>query len=212
MSEEKDRYEILFCGVGGQGILTITDIICNAALNKGLRVRGSETHGMAQRGGSVVSNVRIGEDVYAPLIPERSSDVIISLEPVEALRYAKYVKPEGYIIFNIYAIPPPNLNLSHMSSGSYPPLERLLDNLKEFTRNHLNINATKLAEEAGAVITQNIVLLGAFAALENSPLTKEDLIAELKRYIRPKFIEMNLKAFESGYQEAMSQLKPKDTE
>ena len=194
------------CGVGGQGILTVTDIICNAALKKGLKVRGSETHGMAQRGGSVVSNVRIGE-LHSPLIPERSADVILAMEPMEALRYAKYIQPEGFIVFNHYVIPPVNLNLS---MEKYPPLEEILENLKLFTENFIHINATKLAETAGAIIAQNIVILGAFAALEGKkggPLAKDDLLAELKGYVKHKFLDLNLRAFENGYQAAREQLK-----
>ncbi|MHA2298400.1 MAG: indolepyruvate ferredoxin oxidoreductase subunit beta [Candidatus Hodarchaeales archaeon] len=199
-----DKYEIVLCGVGGQGILTVTDIICNTALQKGLKVRGSETHGMAQRGGSVMSNIRIGKDIHAPLIPERSADVILALEPIEALRYARYVKPDGCVIFNNYTIPPPNLNLD---KKEYPPIDKIIENLKDFTDNFVQVNATKLAEQAGAIISQNIVLLGAFAALEGSPITKDDLLAEMKRYIKSKFVEMNLTAFESGYKATKEQLK-----
>ncbi|MHA1167668.1 MAG: indolepyruvate ferredoxin oxidoreductase subunit beta [Candidatus Hodarchaeales archaeon] len=196
---EAIKYQIVLCGVGGQGILTITDIICNTALASGLKVRGSETHGMAQRGGSVVSNVRIG-DLHSPLIPERSADVIISLEPVEALRYAKYIRPDGYIIFNEYAIPPPNLNIT---GNDYPSLSSIVDNIREFTPNLIYFNATDLAEQAGAVISQNIVMLGAFASIKGSPLSKEALLNELQRFIKPKFVDMNLEAFEKGYQAAL---------
>ena len=195
-------YQIVLCGVGGQGILTITDIICNAALAAGWDVRGSETHGMAQRGGSVTSNIRIG-DVKASLVPERAADAIISLEPVEALRYARFIKTGGFILFNEYKIPPPNINIT---GQEYPSIEEIIENIRNFTTNAIHINATKLAEKAGEVISQNIVMLGAFASLQNSPLTKEELLAELKRFIKPKFVEMNLAAFESGYQAALKML------
>ena len=98
------EYQIFLAGVGGQGILSVTDILCNAAVDMGFRVHGSETHGMSQRGGSVFSNVRFG-DVYSPLIMERDSDVIIAFEPTEALRYAHIIQPNGICLVNIHPIP-----------------------------------------------------------------------------------------------------------
>jgi indolepyruvate ferredoxin oxidoreductase beta subunit len=190
------KYQIFLAGVGGQGILSVTDILCNAAVDLGFKVRGSETHGMSQRGGSVFSNVRIG-DVFSPLIMERDADVLLGFEPTEALRYAQYVKPDGIMLVNLHPIPSPKFTLT---KSSYPEIESILLELKEFTSNIIAINATKLATELGKPIMQNIIMLGALSLLPGLPLSVESLKVALKKQFKVKHIELNLKAFELGYQ------------
>ena len=188
------EYQIFLAGVGGQGILSVTDILCNAAVDMGFRVHGSETHGMSQRGGSVFSNVRFG-DVYSPLIMERDSDVLLAFEPTEALRYANFIKNSGIFLVNIHPIPSPSFT---MTKSSYPEIDSIISALKSYSPNIISLNATKLASDIGMPIVQNIVMLGALSAVPELPLTIESLKAALKKQFKPKYFDLNLQAFEIG--------------
>jgi indolepyruvate ferredoxin oxidoreductase beta subunit len=190
------EYQIFLAGVGGQGILSVTDILCNAAVDMGFRVHGSETHGMSQRGGSVFSNVRFG-DVFSPLIMERDSDVILAFEPTEALRYAHFIKPNGICLVSIHPIPSPSFTLT---KSSYPEIESIISALKTYSPNVISMNATKLASDLGMPIVQNIVMLGALSAVQGLPLSIESLKAALKKQFRTKHFNLNLQAFEIGRQ------------
>ncbi len=190
------EYQIFLAGVGGQGILSVTDILCNAAVDMGFKVHGSETHGMSQRGGSVFSNVRFGE-IFSPLIMERDSDVLLGFEPTEALRYAPYVKPNGLCLVNIHPIPSPSFTLT---KSSYPEIKSIVLALKTYTPNVVSIDATKLASELGMSIVQNIVMLGSLSAVPDLPLSVDSLKIALKKQFRAKHFNLNLKAFEIGRQ------------
>lgn len=190
------EYQIFLAGVGGQGILSVTDILCNAAVDMGFRVHGSETHGMSQRGGSVFSNVRFG-DVYSPLIMERDSDVILAFEPTEALRYARFIKSNGICLVNIHPIPSPSFILT---KSNYPEVDSIIKALENYSPHIFPINATKLASDLGMSIVQNIVMLGALSAVPGLPLSKESLIAALKKQFKAKHFNLNLQAFEIGRQ------------
>jgi indolepyruvate ferredoxin oxidoreductase beta subunit len=208
MSEDERRYEIVFAGVGGQGILTITDMICNTAIWEGWRVRGSETHGMAQRGGTIVSNIRLGKGPmgypWSSLIAEREADLLISLEPAEALRYAKYVKPTGAIVTNIYSVAPPSLTVT---KAEYPSLEDIMQAIKDYTSNIIAFDAIKLAEELNAVRSTNVIMLGAAAAIPEFPLPEAALLKAIEYQLPQKVHEINKKAFQSGKNAALQQLK-----
>jgi indolepyruvate ferredoxin oxidoreductase beta subunit len=188
------NYQIFLAGVGGQGILSVTDILCNAAVEMGYKVRGSETHGMSQRGGSVFSNVRFG-DVYSPLIAEGTSDILVGFEPTEALRYAQYIKSDGYNLVNTHPIPSPSFILT---KNTYPQIDLVLTNLKKYSPNVFSLNATKLAEELGQPIIQNIIMLGILSAVPGLPLKNETLKRALKQQFKPQFYDLNLKAYELG--------------
>jgi len=188
------EYQIFLAGVGGQGILSVTDILCNAAVNMGFKVHGSETHGMSQRGGSVFSNVRFG-DVYSPLIMERDSDIMLAFEPTEALRYANFIKPNGICLVNIHPIPSPSFTLT---KSSYPEIESIILTLKNYCPNIISMNATKLATDLGMPIVQNIVMLGALSAVSGLPLSVEALKAALKKQFRARYYDLNLQAFDIG--------------
>jgi len=198
-------YNIFACGVGGQGILSITDIISMSAVDIGLKVRGSETHGMSQRFGTVFATVRIG-DIFSTLIPERSADVLIGMEPVETIRYAKYLKNGGYILMNIEPIPSPS---SIVSKNPYPDLDRILLFLSKFTEKSkiIAIEATKLAQEIGSPIVQNIVLLGGLYAVPGFPLPKDSLINAIKSQLKEKYHDLNEKAFTMGYKQVKIQFE-----
>jgi indolepyruvate ferredoxin oxidoreductase beta subunit len=187
-------YQIFLAGVGGQGILSVTDILCNAAVEMGFTMRGSETHGMSQRGGSVFSNVRIG-DVHSPLIMERTADILIGFEPSETLRYAKFVKSKGHILSNTRPIPSPSFILS---KSDYPELKLILSALKSYSSFVISLDATQLASELGKPIVQNIIMLGVLSAVPELPLTDDALKTALKRQFKEQFYDLNLKAYELG--------------
>jgi len=201
----KKPYEIFLAGTGGQGILTVSDIICDAANNMGLQIRGAETHGMAQRGGSVVAYLRIAKDnVYAPLISERSADVLASFEPVEALRYAKFVKTKGVIITNTSKIIPSFVTISNKP---YPNVEEVLTEVKGYTEKVISFDATETAQKLGAAIAQNVVILGALSAVEGFPIPEEELMKSLKSTVKQKFVDLNVNAFIEGRKKAEELLK-----
>jgi indolepyruvate ferredoxin oxidoreductase beta subunit len=198
------EFNIVLAGVGGQGILLAAEVLGTAAVKEGLNVRVGEIHGMAQRGGAVVSTVRIGENVLSPLILEGNADIILGFEPLEALRNIKYASEKTLVIVGDEMIPPPGLTLK---GESYPPMEEILGKLKLFSKNVMVVEALKLAREAGSVLVQNAVLLGALLATGRLPIKKKSLIEALKELVPAKYAEMNVKAFELGYKYAEKALK-----
>ena len=187
-------YQVFLAGVGGQGILSVTDILCNAAVEMGFTIRGSETHGMSQRGGSVFSNVRFG-DVHSPLIMERTANILMGFEPSEALRYAKFVDSNGFCVINTHPIPSPSFILS---KSVYPSLESILSALKKYSKQVVALDATQLASELGKPIVQNIIMLGVLSAVPELPLTNIAIKTALKRQFKEDFFDLNLKAYEIG--------------
>lgn len=186
-------FNIVIVGVGGQGVILASKIISNAAMVAGLDVKQSEVHGMSQRGGSVISHVRIGKKVFSPLVTEGEADVVLAFEKLEALRYSHWVKPDGKIIYADTRINP-----STVVAGlaEYPEdVDKQLENLE---CNVIKIDAANLAKEAGNVKAVNTVLVGALSKM--LPEIKEEVWKEVLRKSLPaKVIEVNLKAFELGY-------------
>jgi indolepyruvate ferredoxin oxidoreductase beta subunit len=178
-------YNLLIVGVGGQGIILVSEIIARAALAAGLYVKKSETHGMAQRGGSVVTHSRISDaEVYSPLIAKGTADMLLAFEPVEALRYADYLGKDAKII----------VNTNPIAVGNYPEKEKLLEELKKLG-NTTFVDAAKLATEAGNPMTQNTVMLG--AASKSLPIKKDLLLQSIRENVK-RSLEENLKAYELG--------------
>lgn len=187
-----NHYNIYICGVGGQGIIKTSVIIGEAAMNQGLNVVMSEIHGMSQRGGSVSTELKIG-DYNSSIIPEHSADMLLSFEPIETVRGLDKVNDDTKIVFNTHPIVPAS------SDKPYPGVGNITDVLKENFKHVLPIDGTKLAMDAGNVLALNMVLLGAVTADDKFPLSKESVIAAMKNNLKPKFHELNLKAIESGY-------------
>lgn len=187
-----NHYNIYICGVGGQGIIKTSVIIGEAAMNQGLNVVMSEIHGMSQRGGSVSTELKIG-DYNSSIIPEHNADMLLSFEPIETLRGLDKVNDDTKIVFNTQPIVPAS------SDKPYPNVNNITNVLKENFKHVLPIDGTKLALDAGNVLALNMVLLGAVTADEKFPLSKESVIAAMKNNLKPKFHELNLKAIESGY-------------
>lgn len=191
------KKDIILAGVGGQGILSIATVIGEAALQEGLYLKQAEVHGMSQRGGDVQSNLRLSSDpIMSDLIPKGGADLIISLEPMEALRYVEYLKPDGWIVTSCV----PFLNIPN-----YPELTEVLDRIKAYDR-HVLLDVEALAKEAGAPAqAANMVLLG--AAIPMLGIDHDKMIAGVARVFARKgetVVNTNIAAVEAGYNYALS--------
>ena len=183
---------ILIVGVGGQGTLLASVLLGNLGLSKGYDVKLSEVHGMAQRGGSVVTHVKISEGtVSSPLIEEGDADVIIAFEELEAYRWLPYLKKGGTIYVNTQQILPMPVI---MGKAKYP--EHLMETLEEHAGAVKALDALSIAEECGSVKAVNVVLLG--AASRDLPFDEEAWIKVIEENVKPKFVELNKKAFALG--------------
>jgi len=183
---------IMICGVGGQGTLLAVRVLGNMALRQGHDVKVSEVHGMSQRGGSVVTYLRFGDRVYSPIIEKGTADVILAFEQLEALRMLPYVKKGGRIIVNDQKIDPMPVITG---AAKYPEgIVEALEKRAEVTV----VPAIEIAEELGNTRTANVVLLGSYA--KSSGIPKEEWIEVLKETVPAKFIDVNIQAFERGYQ------------
>lgn len=181
---------IIISGVGGQGILTMAAIIDTAAMNLGLYVKQAEVHGMSQRGGAVESHLRISSDeIFSDLIPLGKADLILSVEPMEALRHLPFLSPNGVII----TATEPYVNI-----GNYPDEKSLLDTIAASAK-HVFVNADSLAKEAGSAKAYNVVMLGAAAPFLEIPAEElEKAIEMLFSRKGEEIINVNLKAFRLG--------------
>ncbi|KAA0000635.1 MAG: indolepyruvate ferredoxin oxidoreductase subunit beta [Thermoplasmata archaeon] len=187
------KKSILIVGVGGQGVLTAANILAKSALKEGYNVITSELHGMAQRGGNVECAVRIG-DVLSPIVADFSADAILSFEPLEALRNLKKVKEEGIVITDVNPIIPPLISLG---IGSYMPVEEIFEKISSHCK-LLKINADEIARKAGSLLAKNIVMLGAFSALNIFPIKEESILEVIRESFPERYVEVNIKAFEMG--------------
>ena len=184
-------FNILISGVGGQGVLLTSKIIAEAALRAGLDVKQSEVHGMAQRGGSVLSQVRFGEQVFSPIVTEGEADLLIGFEPLETARYLHFLKDDGAVIYNTRPIGTIGVSTA---AEKYPT--DINETIKSRAKTVMPFDGTELAVKAGDKRTLNLVLLG--AALQFLPI-KEDVIVEaIKNTVPKKVLEMNQKAFAAG--------------
>ncbi|MEM3699451.1 MAG: indolepyruvate ferredoxin oxidoreductase subunit beta [Candidatus Bathyarchaeia archaeon] len=199
------EFNMVLAGVGGQGILLAAEILGTAAMKEGLNVRVSEIHGMAQRGGAVVSTVRIGEKVFAPTVLDGQADVLLGFEPFETLRNLKFASEKTLVIMSEERIPPTELTAKMMP---YPSLKEVEEKIHVFTKNLITVDTSNLAKKAGSLLTQNVVLLGALAAIKKLPIKNESLMDAIKELIPTKYLDMNVKAFKLGF-ELMKKVMPK---
>ncbi|NPA74573.1 MAG: indolepyruvate oxidoreductase subunit beta [Euryarchaeota archaeon] len=183
---------IVFAGVGGQGVLTASSILGVASLKAGLNVVMSEVHGMAQRGGVVVTEMNIG-DAHSPLVGRGEADIIVGFEPVEAYRVLSKAHPGTHVVVNVEPIVPISASLGN---AQYPEVQMLLDrmnNLKVYP-----LEATQIARDLGNVITANIVMLGALSAIPGFPVPADSIKAAIMDKFPKSVHEINLKAFDKG--------------
>ena len=182
---------IMIVGVGGQGTLLASRILGNAVISKGYDVKISEVHGMSQRGGSVVTYVRYGEKVYSPIIDKGEADVILAFERLEAIRALPYLKKGGTIILNDMAISPMPVITG---AANYP--QNIVEDLKEKAE-VISLDALNLSLKAGSIKAINVVLIGVLA--KSLEIEKETWINVIKSTVPEKFLDLNLKAFDLGY-------------
>ncbi len=180
----------LLCGVGGQGTVLASKLIAFAAMEKGEKVQTAETIGMAQRGGSVVSHVRVGEEAFSPLIPKGRANVLIAFEPAEAVRCLDYLKEDGTVIVNKKAVKPVTASLSN---STYDGTE-MLDFLSQKVKNLKVIDGDAICEQCGSPKVLNIALLAAASASGSLGITVEELKSAICKRIPEKFHELNLRA------------------
>lgn len=188
-------YNIVLAGVGGQGTLLAAEVIGAAAVKDGLNVRVSEIHGMAQRGGAVVSNVRIGEGVFASTVLDGQADVLVGFEPLETVRNLRCASEKTFVIMSSERVPPTELAAK---SIPYPSVEDILARIYRFTRNVTVFDTAKLATKAGSRLAQNSVLVGALAMVEGFPVRTESVLEALRELVPKKHVEANVRAFELG--------------
>jgi len=189
----KGKTSIVLTGVGGQGIITAANILGKAAVKAKVNVFVSETHGMAQRGGAVICSVRLG-NVTGPLVPSGSADIIVSLEPVETLRYVGLTNKETKIITDITPVVP-----FTVATGEevYPDISKVFKELEKYSKLY-KVDAVKLASDAGAAITKNIVMLGTLAGSGVLPFKSEILLDTILENVPAKYKDINKKAFNLG--------------
>ena len=197
------KYSVQIVGVGGQGVLMASMVLGNAAMESGYKVRMSEVHGMAQRGGSVLSTVRFGDDVSSPLEATGGADLIMSFEPVETVRSLKLGNRDSYILMNLDPVLPGNVAAGFVE---YPDIDSLASEVKARNDHTITISATSIAIEAGKAVAANSVMIGAIAAVTGFPLKKEVLKSALLSRVPPKTVELNDRAFEMGYEAMCQQL------
>jgi indolepyruvate ferredoxin oxidoreductase beta subunit len=186
---------IIIAGVGGQGVVLMSEILGNAAVRDGLKVRGSEVLGMAQRGGSVFSNIRFGEEVYAPLTSDGKCDILVALEPSEALRNIGYLNKSSVVIMNIRKVIPATVS---MGKSTYPDIEQLKIKLESVAAKVVALDAVDLSEKAGNRQATNVVMLGAVFGCGKMPINLETVKGAILERVPPKAADANMKAFALG--------------
>ena len=190
----RDKTNIVLTGVGGHGVITAANILGKAALKAKVNVFVSEIHGMAQRGGTVNCAVRMG-NVSGALVASGTADVVLSTEPIEALRYIRYSNKDTNIITDITPVIPFTVSVG---TEKYPDIEKVFKELNNYGK-LFKIDAVKIAKDAGALITKNIVMLGALAASGALPFKSRLLLETILENVPSKFKDINKKAYEGGF-------------
>jgi len=187
----------VFVGVGGQGNLLASNLLGQSALLVGIPVVVSEIHGMAQRGGVVESAVLLG-GASSPIVSQGETDVLISFEPLEAVRLLGKCNKDTIIITNIQPLPPYTVSIGQ---GVYPPIQEILDRIQTMVKKVIALRGNDLAEQAGSRLSLNMVMLGALIGSDAVPITVETMRDTISHHTKKPFIESNLKAFELGVKE-----------
>lgn len=183
---------ILICGVGGQGILTASDLLSDVLLQAGYQVKKSEVHGMSQRGGDVISTVRYGDQVFSPLPALKETDYILAFEKLEALRNINYLGEKGIVLVNDFEWQPLTVAAGY---EKYPA--DVVPRLKKLAGELVLIPATRLAAELGNDKASNVVLIGLLAS--RMDIDEKLWLEVVRRKVPPRFLDLNLKAFDAGY-------------
>ena len=196
-------YNVYIAGVGGQGVVRTSIIIGLACFKKGVNVVMSEIHGMAQRGGSVPAEMKIG-DAYSPIIEKGGADLLISFEPAESLRAMGKLSKDTVAVINTQPIIPVTVALG---TSVYLDPKMYIDELKSKLKRVVVLDAESMAREAGNILSLNMVMLGASSATPGFPVEKEFLVAAMKENLPAKAIDANLRAFDMGFELAEKELQ-----
>jgi indolepyruvate ferredoxin oxidoreductase beta subunit len=195
MKTEIKELNIIIAGVGGQGVVLMSEILGQAAVRDGLKVRGSEVLGMAQRGGSVFSNIRLGDEVEAPMTAEGKCDILVGVEPSEALRNIAYLNKQSVVFVNVRKVIPSTVS---MGKCTYPEIDQIKAKLQAVAGRVVTLDATELAEKAGNRQAANVIMLGALFSCENMPISEETMKTCIRERVPAKALEANLRAFDIG--------------
>ncbi|MEM2890913.1 MAG: indolepyruvate oxidoreductase subunit beta [Thermoplasmata archaeon] len=196
----ESEFSVYMAGVGGQGLVLLSNVIGSACAAAGIRAITGEQHGLSQRSGSINVHLRIGERVRSPLIPVGGADAILALEALEALRYVEYLRRGGVVLMNSRVQHPVIETAAHMKdrSARYMSAEDVRQRLSKVTDKIAVLDALAIARQAGNPLTENIVMLGALSTLEAFPVPEEALRMAVAETVPKKAVEVNLRAFELG--------------
>ncbi len=202
------EFSIYMSGVGGQGLVLLSNLMGAACASVGMRALTGEQHGLSQRSGSINVHMRIGEGIQSPLIPVGGADAILSLEALEALRYVEYLKPGGIVVMNSRIQHPTIETAAHVKdkTARYMSAEDVRSRLLKVTDKVAVIDALELANRAGNPLTENVVMLGAISTVEAFPVPEEALKRSISENVPKKAMEVNLKAFDLGKEAAYAGL------
>lgn len=189
----------ILSGVGGQGTVLASKLISQAAMNRNLNVRTAETIGMSQRGGCVVSHVRIGDQIHSPMISKNSADLIIGFEPAEAVRCLPYLKKGGVVVVSGKAIRPVTASLG----GSLYDGSEMISYLKDHVTRLILVDTDRICRECGSSKVLNVALLGAACASGMLGLSPEDIENAIRERVAARFVDMNVKALLEGVKECI---------
>lgn len=186
--------DILICGVGGQGTVLASKIIASAAMREGNVVHSAETIGMAQRGGSVTSHVRIGTHAFSPLIPDNKADVLLSFEPAEAVRNLKFLKEDGCVIVNSQPIKPITETLNNTGYNG----TEMIAYLKQKCKTVIVVNSDDIVKQFGSTKFFNIAILGVATGAKQLGLNETSIVKDIEERVKKQFVELNKQAFAAG--------------
>ena len=201
MNKEEKTFNIMFAGVGGQGLMLLSAILGKAAVDSGLKVMTGEQHGLSQRQGSIYVHFRIGEPI-SPLISYGKADMMIAMEASEALRYVEYLKEDGVVIMSNRIMPSvtetEKVALDNEKKTKYLTVDEIVKKLEQVTSRIVLLDSLDLAVQAGNARTENSVLIGATVACEEFPIPAEEVRKAVLSLVPPKTVDANSKAFDLG--------------
>jgi indolepyruvate ferredoxin oxidoreductase beta subunit len=200
----KPKLDVVFSGVGGQGVVVLSDIFCEAAMLEGFDVAKAEIHGMAQRGGSIVAYARIGAKVESPLIETGKADAVVGFEVLETARALPMLKKDGAVIVNMKLIPP-----SCLPTGVKPKTMGELTALLKAKALVHEVDGAGIAQKLGSMLVVNTILLGALSALPEIPLKPESFQQAIAGRLKEKYISLNLRAFQMGRESVQNKQETK---
>jgi indolepyruvate ferredoxin oxidoreductase beta subunit len=202
------EFSVYMTGVGGQGLVLLSNVIGAACAGAGMRALTGEQHGLSQRSGSINVHMRIGEEIRSPLIPVGGADALLALEALEALRYVEYLRPGGIVLMNSRVQHPVSETEEHMRDkvARYMSADDVRARLLQVTDKVSLIDALGTARRAGNALTENIVMLGALSTVEAFPVPEDALRRSVEDNVPKKAVEVNLRAFDLGKETAYSHL------